>query len=303
MIAAVARSGGVRRALRDEPLRAGARLLELPGLEVHLSQPGPREGAHISSALPLVCGHEAIPRLRGLPGLTQRFRAQGQRVGARGRVEIETEQLRERPLRLPGELLLDDMPGEQQAHRHREGALLVERLEPRGLIACGVEVIEIEEGPHQAGPRPRGFARIRIGDEEPAIGLHRVERLARLATPPAQAHETGLDQELRARCREDLQPLGGARRVAQTAERVTQPVRGLGGERARQAAVQQRRPLVARLRVPLEGVEGEGPAVSRGGHQLRRHAAAQEALEDVEGTLRVAALERDPAQRVRGVES
>src|SRR6185312_13264432 len=90
--------------------------------------------------------------------------------------------------------------------------------------------------------------------------------------------------------------------VAEPAERVAEPEGPLPRHRAGRALVEEAGPGVAGLRVALEAVEGEPAPVARVGHQDRRRAGLEQAVEVAERPVRLAELERRPAELVGGVE-
>ena len=282
----------------QERLGLGAGLGELARLEIHLGEPEPGVSGERRQRRELADGLEALARLGGLPRAASRLPAQHEHIGAHVRLEAPGQELLEEGLRLLRPLLLGGPACQDKGDRQGEAPRPIRGLELAGLGARPCEVGEIEQGLHEARAHPQLLRHPWIGGEEPAVGLHGLQRLAGGAPPPAQSEEPHLDQELRAGGGEHLEPRHGSSGIPQPAKRLAEPERHLGGERRGQAPIEEGRPLVAGLGMAPERIEGQRPAVARPGDDLRRHAALEQALEGGQGAGGLSALEHHPRERV-----
>ena len=286
--------GGSERLL-EERVDAGARLVGLARLEVHLGQAQrriPAEGRRPRSRGDQL---EPAPRLRGLPRVTLDLTAQEEHVGPRAGIEVAAEDLLLEGARFIGALLLRQPAIHREDGGEAERSCLVGGVQGPRLGERSRGVAEVEESQDEPGADPEDLGSLRIGGQKPAIGLHRGEGLPRRPAPPRLAKKRGVDHGTQAAVSEALEPGHRVLVLTELAQGIAEPEGGLGGHGNGQGLAAQAHQNVARLGVASETVESDASAKLNPRDQLGRQPALDEGVERFERARRLVGEQREPA--------
>ncbi len=186
----------------------------------------------------------------------------------------------------------DQEPGQHERVARRRG------LELADLLTGPRPVAERQERPGEADAGPGPFGGPWICREQPAKRLRRFEPIPRGQSPPAEPEDARLDERMRPRPGEALEIFHGRLVLAHPAQRVAEPEGHLDRQRARNRALEQLLPGLARLIEAAQPVECDGAPMRHERREARNGSAAPELVEARQRPSGVVESQRDPPQRV-----